>query len=692
MAVALANSFLGSLIGLNRGEQKLAAEFVDKFQANPAHPGLSLERITKTKDKNLWSARVNQGLRAILHKEGEFWSILYVGQHDDAYDWAGRRSVERNPRTGALQVVVAPETVIERLAEYKTPKSQPAIFSAHKDDYLLSLGVPESWLPTIRMLKTDEQLLDVIADLPEEVAERLLDLSAGKIVTPPPPIPADKPALESEDSQRRFYVVEDSEELLRMLSAPMSTWLGFLHPSQRKIATGKFSGSVKVTGSAGTGKTVVGMHRARHLARQGKNVLLTSYVGTLCDNIRENLKYLCNAEELKRITVDTVHAQALQLIKSSGEKLNIIDDKEIGKLLEQFHWGACPLDSKALHSEWIEIIQAQGVKTWEQYRDANRKGRGHALGVKDRKLVWQVFEQVIQRMSQNGMCDWSSLCMRARELVESGKAKSKYNAVVVDEVQDLRPQEIRFLAGLAKDEKDGLMLLGDGGQRIYGRKISLKSLNVDVRGRSFILKINYRTTAQIRDFAERLLQKDRDDLDEGEEDRSDTKSLLKGPEPLLKGFDSEDAEAEFICKTINDTIKQGITAGDIAIFARTNELLTPIEKCLKNKKIDYRQLKNEAPAGAASVGVNLGTMHRAKGLEFKVVFVVGVSKDNLPLPVALRSAKDPNDRGDALELERHLLYVSTTRARDEIFITWVGKPSEFLEAEVKQKQLTGTRR
>ncbi len=693
MAVALANSFLGSLIGLNRGEQKSAAEFVDKFQANPAHPGLSLERIVHGKEKNLWSGRVTQGLRAILHKEGDFWSILYVGQHDDAYHWAERRSVERNPRTGALQVVVAPETVTEKLSEYKAPETQPPLFKKFQDDYLLSLGLPESWLPAIRLLKTDEQLLEIVADLPEEVAERLLDLSAGKVVAPPLPIAADKPVLESEDTQRRFYVIEDSEELLRMLSAPMSTWLGFLHPSQRKIVSGKYNGPVKVTGSAGTGKTVVGMHRARHLARQGKNVLLTSYVGTLCDNIQESLKLLCSNEELKRITVDTVHAQALQLIRASGERLTIVDDKEIAKLLEQFHWGGCPMDARTLHSEWIEIIQSQGIKTWDQYRDANRKGRGHALGVKDRKLVWQVFEQVFQRFSQNGMCDWSSLCQRARDLIDSGKAKSKYNAVIVDEVQDLRPQEIRFLASLAKDEKDGLMLLGDGGQRIYGKKISLKAMNVDVRGRSHILKVNYRTTAQIRAFAERLLQTDGDDLDEGAEDRSDTKSLLRGPEPQLTGFESVEGEAEFICKTISETIKEGVAAEDIAIFGRTNDLLAPIEKCIKNKKLDFRYLKNEGAAANAVVpGVNLGTMHRAKGLEFKVVFVAGVSTENLPLPVALRAVKDPNDRGDVIELERHLLYVSATRARDEVFITWVGKPSEFLEAEVNQKQLTGARR
>lgn len=464
-----------------------------------------------------------------------------------------------------------------------------------------------------------------------------------------------------------------------MLSAPMSKWIGFLHPSQRKLATGKFSGPVKVTGSAGTGKTVVAMHRARHLARQGKNVLLTSYVGTLCDNIRENLKYLCSPEELARITVDTVHAQALQLVRSAGEKPTIIDDQEISRLIEQFHWGACPLDVRSLQSEWTEVIQAQGIRNWDQYRDVSRKGRGQALGVKDRKLVWQVFEQVYQRLGQNHKCDWSALCQRARELVASGKVRSRYNSVIVDEVQDLRPQEIRFLASLARDERDNIMLVGDGGQRIYGSKLTLKSLDVDVRGRSFVLKINYRTTEQIKAFAESLLDNHRDDLDEGREDRSDTKSLLKGPTPVLKGFDTADEQFDFVVRSVADAIKQGVAAQDIGIFARTNDLLAPYEKALKAKRIEIRHLKKES-AGPPILGVNLGSMHRAKGLEFKIVFVVDASRDYLPLPFALRGLKDPADKQDAIDKERHLLYVSITRARDEVYISWVGKSCEFLDA------------
>lgn len=685
MPTVLADTFLASLIKLGRGEQKLAAEFVDKFQKDPSNPGISLERVTQTKSKNIWSARVSQGLRAMVQKDGSSWTILYVGHHDDAYDWVSRRTIEHNSHTGSLQIVATPESV-EHI--FDTPPGvihAQRIFDHHGDDYLLSLGVPETWLPTIRKVATEDQLLELVQQLPSDVAERLIDLSWGKLVTPPVPDSEKSRALDVDYGHSRFYVIEDSDELLRMLSAPMSKWIGFLHPTQRKLAIGRFGGPVKVTGSAGTGKTVVAMHRARHLARQGKNVLLTSYVGTLCDNIQENLKYLCNNDELSRITVDTVHAQALQIVRSAGERPQIVDEQEIYKLLDQFHWGGCPLDTRALHSEWVEIIQSQAIRTWEQYRDANRRGRGIALAAKDRKLVWQVFEQVIQRFEQYNMCDWSTLCWRALELLKSGKVRSRYNSVIVDEVQDLRPQEIRFLGTMARDERDNLMLLGDSGQRIYGRKISLKSIGVDVRGRSFILKINYRTTAQIRAFAEKLLSPARDDLDEGWEDRSDTKSLLKGPEPHLHGFDTSTQQTEFVIRTISDLSKQGVALNDVAIFARTTDLLAPFEKALKAKRVPYRFLKRETVKPPES-GVNLGTMHRAKGLEFKVVFLADVSQNYVPFPAALKQLRDPNDQQDAKERERHLLYVSTTRARDEVYICWVGNQSDFLDPVIVERE------
>lgn len=270
MTVMLCKSFFKSLETLNAPDTKRVTDFMAKFHANPANPGISLERVTRIKDKNLWSARITVGLRAIIYKESDTWALMYAGQHDDAYAWASTHKIELNARTGALQIVEFTESV-EALLPEKT-QEQPGLFDAHNDDYLLSLGLPPNWLPVIRKLVEDNDLLTVLDKLPEEVGERLFRLATGELVTPPV-VSVDQPTSENEDTQRRFITVKSGSELAKLLEAPMASWIGFLHPSQRKLATGSFKGAVKVTGTAGTGKSVVAMHRARYLAQQGKRVL-----------------------------------------------------------------------------------------------------------------------------------------------------------------------------------------------------------------------------------------------------------------------------------------------------------------------------------------------------------------------------------------------------------------------------------
>jgi superfamily I DNA/RNA helicase len=695
MRVALSNSLASIARKLSPTDAQRVWTFLAKFGENPAHPSLSLERIDKTKHDDLWSGRISDGLRAVIHKEGENWTVLYVGQHDDAYNWAKTRIIERHVKTGALQVVVAPEVVAPIVKADPTPASQPGLFAQYPDDYLLTLGLPPVWLPTIRQIRSKEVLLNTVLELPEEVAERLLELAEGGFVTPPVPLAEDRPTIESQDTRRRFVVLDSNHDLLRMLEAPLATWIAFLHPSQQQLATGTFSGPVKVTGSAGTGKTVVGLHRARHLARLGKRVLLTSFVTTLCRNLERNLQILCTPEELERITVTTVHKQAKDLLRAAGESVEVVDDEEIKQLLERFsykdadapnvatisrsptHFLDCPLDRVSLWLEWESIIQAQGITSWDEYRTANRAGRGQPLTVKERKQVWQVFEGVLNTLQSKGQTDWSGLCRLARKLLNSGKVQSPYDAVIVDELQDLRPQEIKLLVTLAGEGTDHLMLLGDGGQRIYAGRFSLKALGIDVRGRSHVLRINYRMTEQIRSFADQVVDSSSDDLDGNHEQRRGTISLLKGPEPTMQGFKTQLLQNQWIVNQVSKLLSVGLSPNEIAIFARTSDLLKTIESSLKAAGIPCQQLSREEEPTAAAV--NLATMHRAKGLEFKAVFVVNVSDELMPFPYAFKLLSDQQAREAAIERERQLLYVSVTRARDEVFVTWVGQPSRFLE-------------
>ncbi|MGR3274618.1 3'-5' exonuclease [Acaryochloris marina NIES-2412] len=673
MPVLIDQSLPIAVSRLEAKDAKRVWKFLSKFLEDPSHPSLSLERVTKTKNENLWSARISQELRAIVHKEGETWTILHADHHDAAYQWASRKQIARHSKTGVLQIVESPEVVEQQVPNFTTVNLElPSLFDGHEEDYLVSLGVPDNWLPTLHKIKSEEMLLDVVFDLPEDVGDRLLNLAAGELVTPPIPWSPEQSGY----SQRRFFILDDNADLMRMLEAPLETWIAFLHPSQQKLATGSFSGPIKVTGGAGTGKTVIALHRARHLARQGKRVLLTSYVKTLCENMSRNLSLLCTAEELALITVSTVHKQALTLATGKGQQLKPVDRSKLQALITDAHFPRCPLDPTMLLAEWDTIIQDQGITRWEKYKNTSRTGRGFSLSSKGREQVWPIFEKTLMTLQAQGQADWSSICRHAREFIESGIVISPFDAVVVDELQDLRPQEIKFLSTLAGNKPNALTLVGDGGQRIYGSRFSLKSLGVNVQGRSHILRINYRTTEQIRRFADRLLGDTGDDLNGGTEQRKGTTSLLKGPRPTLHQAKTPAQQWKYVSQEIKRIRQEGLALEEIAIFSRANADLETIQAALKRNRINSQLLQQESREGE---GVQLGTLHRAKGLEFKAVFVVNVSDEQVPLRSLLQNIQDPQLRTDILTRERQLLYVGLTRARDEAVLTWTGYPSRFLE-------------
>ncbi|MHB2018088.1 MAG: 3'-5' exonuclease [Candidatus Xenobia bacterium] len=678
MNFVISTTFLQSVTDLTPNEAAKVWEFVPRFHANPAHPSLSLERVVQALDKNVWSARIGSDIRAIAHKDGETWTLLYAGHHDPAYDWAARHKVERHIKTGALQIVALPETMQERVAQFHQPE-RPALFAHLTDDYLVSLGLPPSWLPTIRQVADDDVLLEVVQKLPEEVAERLLNVAAGELVTPPVPLAPERPALDSPDSQRRFYVIESDEELQRMLAAPLAYWRIFLHPSQRALVSGTYKGPVKVTGAAGTGKTVVAIHRARHLARKGRRVLLTTFIKTLCRDIETNLGLLCNDAERKRITVSHLQDQAREIVRQAGLKVKEIDDKQLFELIEKTRAAErCPYDATFLASEWSAILRPQGITSWDGYREASRAGRGSALSVKERKAIWAVFERVLETLQSRGCVEFGALFNLAIGALASGKVASPYDACIVDELQDLGPMELRFVAALAGLGEDRLMLVGDAGQRIFGKSFTLKSLGINVQGRSHVLRVNYRTTEQIRRLADKIVGSDEDDLEGGRQARTGSRSLLRGPQPVLQGFPSQRQECDYVLDRIRELGKNGLGLDEIAVFARTRSLLDPYEKALASAGIEVKRLEDAKADGDASV--SLGTMHRSKGLEFKVVFAVDCGKEQLPSAGALRAAVDAAERDDVLRQERHLLYVTMTRGRDELFVLWTGEPSPFLAA------------
>lgn len=678
--VLVEKSFHEAFGRFESAERARIGDFMLKFLADPSHPSLQAERVDQTRNKDLWAARVTQDLRAIYHKAGGQYVLLWVDKHDKAYAWARPRRLETNARTGELQLITVPEVTPASVPAPAGPATPYAkgLFDDASDDYLLSLGVPPDFLPAVRHVRTDEQLGSLSKNLPEELSERLYLLACGEVVTPPRPVPAGTAPTETAEGRRRYWTIHEASEIEELRDKPIEAWMRYLHPSQRSLVEATFSGPAKVTGAAGTGKTVVAMHRARELARRGKRVLLTSFVTTLCRNLDRSLRVLCSDEERGRIDVKTVDAAAAAIHKEARTGARFAKDEDVERAIARnASYAAGVGDAGFLLSEWQQVVDAQALQSWDEYREANRRGRGRALGVAERKKAWDCFSRVLSQLEAAGELPHSVWLRRAEEIVRSGKVGQRWDAVVVDEVQDLSPAALRFLAALAAADLGSFLLVGDGGQRIYRTAASLRTVGIEVRGRSRVLKLNYRNTRQIQAAADVLLSGGADDLDEGSDERKGTLSPLGGPEPVFRGFPDRSSMLDHVVSEVKGLLLGGLAPKEVGVFARRKDVVTAAAEALKSAGIPSEAL--DADTDLANVrGVNVGTMHRAKGLEFKAVFVVGAQEGVIPPASVVAKTKDPVDREALLVRERNLLYVALTRARDEAWVLWTGKPCQFL--------------
>ena len=694
MEFRIADTFQSSLGKLNAQEQKAVKTTAFDLQMGLSGNSTQFHKIERAKDPNFWSVRANSDIRLIVHKTAASILLCYVDHHDDAYAWAGRRRIENHPVTGAAQIVEVRELVedifVQRplLVDVDLPSTEPVFQNLDKEK-LLSIGVPEDWVDDV--LSADEEAFFRIANhLPQEAAEILLEVAGGDVSfaqaveqaksTSEDENQNDDSGFAHPDAQRRFRVVEDSDALAVALDYPWEKWTVFLHPAQRIFAYRSYNGPARVAGSAGTGKTVVAIHRAIALHRKypDNKILLTTFTKTLANAMRVKLGRLAGPESsaLQKIDVQHLEGVAYQLMQQSGKQPNIISDTQ----LNSFFRSACKdLDVNDfsigfLMAEWEHVVDAWQLKSWEEYRDVKRLGRKTRIGGAQRERLWRIFEAVWQTMEKRGVTTWSSLF---EDLQSRSTAASKYQNIIIDEAQDISVSELKFLAGIAGDKDDSLFFAGDLGQRIFRQPFSWKSLGVDVRGRSNTLKINYRTSHQIRQQADRLLPKEISDLDENEESRKATISLFNSLPPQILVVDDFDDENSIIADWINQQIKDGVPASEIGVFVRSEAELSRAKTAITLTGREAFKITDKFEENETSV--SYGTMHLAKGLEFKSVAVMACDEDILPQQDRLERVTDASDLEEIYDTERHLLYVACTRAREHLLITGVGAGSEFLE-------------
>ena len=685
MDFRIADTFTDSLTKLTGSEQKAVKTTAFDLQLNPAQPGLRLHKLDRARDPNFWSVRVSRDVRMIVHRTQNSLMLCYVDHHDNAYKWAERRKLETHPKTGAAQLVELRETVQEIIVpEYVTTEQgmppKPPLFSAVAKSDLRGYGVPDEWLNDVRNANEDS-LLELVDHLPSEAAEALLELAVGG--TPQvAQVVAVADAFEHPDAQRRFHVVNDIEELERALEYPWEKWALFLHPAQRQVVEKDYSGPFRVSGAAGTGKTVVAIHRAVFLARANTDarVLLTTFSDTLADALRTKLKRLIHNEPRlgERLEVDAIDTVGERLYRAQVGSPNIATQELVQELLSNTTSEAetQQFSPRFLLGEWENVVDAWQLDSWEAYRDVRRLGRKTRLPVEQRSTLWSIFERVKVELRERGLVTRPEMFGVLAERLK-GRRKPPFDFAVVDEAQDISVAQLHFLAALGNHRTNSLFFAGDLGQRIFQTPFSWKALGVDVRGKSQTLKLNYRTSHQIRTQADRLLGSEVADVDGNVEDRRGTVSAFNGQPPTISVFETDQEESEIVRTWIQERVKEGVGAHEIAVFVRSTKELDRARAAVRCAGLPFQVLDEGLETGKESVSIS--TMHRAKGLEFRTVAVMACDDEVIPLQERIETVADDSDLEEVYETERHLLYVACTRARDHLMVAGVKSASEFLD-------------
>lgn len=698
--LVFAKEFLEDFIKLEPSVRQKVRELPGKFE-HSARTGVHLEKLTGARDDRVRTVRVDQFWRGVVVRLGEGrHALLRVLAHDEANRWAERQQFAVNPVTGIIEILDIP-TVTERVEAVAEAAEAPGLFEGRRDRDFTAVGIDEELVPVLRRIGDESELLAIANHLPDAQCDAVLlladgrsadevwselandyELSSGEVDTDDIDTALQKPGTRS-----HFVVTTSDTELVELLSGDFEAWRTFLHPTQRSVAYRPvFRGPAKVTGGAGTGKTVVAIHRARFLAQQlndsgddSSRVLVTTYTNSLADNLDRTLRNFCAPEEYRRLQITTVDSLARRTLSAAKLRVQPVQNRTLRQLADEAaamagldHIGR---DWRFLLTEWEQVILARGLTSLVDYATSPRPGRGTRLVRSSRKRVWAALEQLLSDLERKGLATYPQLADLAADQL-AGRRRKPFAHVIVDEAQDLHPAQWRLLRQAVAAGPNDLFIAGDAHQRIYDHHVSLLSLGIDTRGKSRRLKINYRTSQQILGWTLGILTgQPIDDLDGDIESEVGYRSAFDGPVPTIQLFGTPAEEAEFVAAQVEEWIEEGVARSAVGITARRRQDLRAVQTALD--EIDVRW--TEVGASARKPGVQVGTMHSFKGLEFARLAVVAANSENLPLPIAVTPAADDQAQHDLEVLrERCLLFVACTRARDELVVTSSGRPSDLL--------------
>jgi len=691
MKLFIYDKFWNALLSLNRTTQTKVTEFISKFRSNSRSSAIHLETIHFFKDQSLKTARVDQKYRAILKEvhPAEVYLLVWIDNHDEAMDWARNKMIHWNDQTQAFQVYTVDEVAVHHDA--RTAVARDYFMGRYDGNALMKIGVPEILLPAVLKINDIEGLEQLENYLPVDVFENLFYLLDGAqldtLISEIQEGRNGEDAFRSNNNARSFIELTNDELFNEALQGSLQKWKYYLHPSQSALVYGDYKGSAKLSGGAGTGKTVAALHRLKHLVEQSESKLPILYT-TFTKELTENLKNLALELEITSGSyvienIDTLAfrlAQQFNLLRGTDRVFGISAVKKPSDILEQvLAEKLATFDEEFLQEEYESIILDQDLGNKEDYMKASRVGRGKAISRKGRLAVWELIEDFNQRKAAEGLYYKEEVYNKVSQYLQQ-MDMALFAHVIVDELQDFSNIELRFIRSLTKAAANDLFLVGDPLQNIYNKKINFSKAGINIRGnRSKRLRINYRTSEEIKNLAFRIISAEAyDDFDGEEENKKGYLSLFHGVKPEYLMHRTKNEELEAVSRDINDLVERGYSFNDIVVAARTKDAVDDFRNYFHKVNIPY---VNKNLLNNQNEGVRLSTFHGLKGLEFKQVFLVDVNdRTFLKQPINFSSLDDEEQR-QIIRTEKALFYVACSRAIQRLIISGVGTKSTFIQME-----------
>ncbi len=691
MRLYIHDKCMEQLFELPKPIQKKVLEFQRKFRENPKSEAIHLEPISSFKDPNLRTARIDQKYRAIISvpKKGMNFYMIWVDNHDEAMDWARNKLFEWNDQTQSAQIFTVNDEPEVEIVQDVALNMDNGLYSKYSEEELLEIGVPKQLLSLTLSIQNLNDLGKLEAIFPNDAFENLFYLADGvQIEVIKAEVDEGKNVTDNEESlnNKRYFIDANDEILTEFLNGELHKWQIFLHPSQRKLVESNFLGPIKVTGGAGTGKTVVALHRLKFLAglqtgSDNRKVLFTTFTRTLTKNLQklvEQMKVDTSKYLIKHIDM-LVRDLALEydIIKESHRILDIYQSKSSRELWQEIlETTLSEFEADFLNDEVQKVILFNNVKDKESYLRTSRLGRGKPVSRKQRMEIWKLYEVYAERKKNALFLDRAELFNITADYFNNVKVKP-FKHIIADEIQDLSNIELRFLRSLVDESANDLFLVGDPYQQVYVRNINFSRAGIHIRGkRSKKLRINYRTTEEIKKLSVSVIEGiSYDDFDGDIEDLRGYLSLFHGNKPRYELFKTKEEELDFIRGVISDGVKSGLAYSEIALAARTKEALREFKTALHNSSIPYYDGTSES---GDIKGVNLSTFHSIKGLEFKMVLLADVNNRTSPLYTSTFNEMEAEEKDEFLRSEKSLLYVAISRAINSLYISGTGNSKSSL--------------